>query len=185
MPWFLISGIHPCSWKRTWRFWSAGFQGDLDAFFSLRKRSARPFFQLSVFKSSEMNYQFSLNTKLIPSYHLYVKKLGCSCANILRAKEVMIFFVEDQKNAYRKSWSVICLEKQQPVHWYFLGGVGNIWVFPKIGIPQNGWFIRENPITMDDLGIPTIFGNTHIFHCLPKLHLIWGELFFFSLQKGG
>ena len=27
------------------------------------------------------------------------------------------------------------------------------WVFPKIGVPQNGWFIRENPIKMDDLGV--------------------------------
>ena len=26
----------------------------------------------------------------------------------------------------------------------------HIWVFPKIGIPQNGWFISENPIKMDD-----------------------------------
>ena len=26
------------------------------------------------------------------------------------------------------------------------------WMFPKIGVPQNGWFIVENPIKMDDWG---------------------------------
>ena len=36
------------------------------------------------------------------------------------------------------------------------------WVFPKIGVPQNG-FIIENPIKMDDLGGTTIFGNIHMF----------------------
>ena len=41
-----------------------------------------------------------------------------------------------------------------------------IWVFPEIVVRQNGWFIREKPIKMDDLGVPR-FLETPIF--------FWGE----------
>ena len=52
---------------------------------------------------------------------------------------------------------------QQPPEW--MAGIFDIqiiWVFPKIGIPQNGWFIMENPIKMDDLGGNTILGKIHM-----------------------
>ena len=46
----------------------------------------------------------------------------------------------------------------------------NIWVFPNIGVPQNGWSIIENPIEIDDLGVPLFLETSkYVFYIVnPK-----------------
>ena len=53
---------------------------------------------------------------------------------------------------------------------------GDTWVFPKIGIPQNGWFIKQKPIKNGWFGGTIIFGNIHIE--LPTL-IIWFKMLLF------
>ena len=71
-------------------------------------------------------------------------------------------------------------EPWQPVTMIFWGDttcLQPIWVFPKIAVPQNGWFIMENPLKWMIWGTPIFWKHPYhvsgrCWHCShQKIHL--------------
>ena len=52
--------------------------------------------------------------------------------------------------------------------------------FPKLGVPQNGGFVRENTIKLDDLGVPP-FQETSIFPYI-DIYIIYYDNYVWSLD---
>ena len=64
-----------------------------------------------------------------------------------------------KESKYRRKWRK---KNQHPAMWKLpFWGLIPRWVFPKIVVPQNGWFIMEIPIEMDDLGVPPFKEMSH------------------------
>ena len=70
------------------------------------------------------------------------------------------FAVANSRGRSERDWTSRCAWHVKQCHQW-------IWVFPKVGVPQNGtkWMVcKENAIKMEDLGV-RLFLETPIFCC--------------------